>query len=289
MIGYDVSATPVTMRGVLVNIHLPMPRIQRMPSFQPAPSVQPLPRTDSVRSAPARIVAVAGMVALLLCLGWVLPAAAEPIDRLQVRIVTGAQELSAGSLLELRVYSTDKGVRKIPLSHGEAWPRASTRVIPITLSETLDARTVQRFALYYRAASPLSPAFEVVEAEVEIVSGRAAPQRLLNTTLSGVIAGQGELASGQREGGPAACASDADCDDHRRCNGHEHCSPRAAGADARGCVKGFPIVCPVNQVCTEDKGCRGLDAAPATTAPDAPGADAPSSIAPSAPSAPPTR
>ena len=47
------------------------------------------------------------------------------------------------------------------------------------------------------------------------------------------------------------CVSDADCDDHRRCNGRERCAPRSAGADARGCVSGQPTVCPVNQVCSE--------------------------------------
>ena len=59
-----------------------------------------------------------------------------------------------------------------------------------------------------------------------------------------------------------ACKSDADCDDKRSCNGLERCAPRAAGADARGCVKGTPVVCPVNQVCGEGVGCRGVGSAP---------------------------
>ena len=29
--------------------------------------------------------------------------------------------------------------------------------------------------------------------------------------------------------------------------------------DARGCVKGTPVVCPVNQVCGEGVGCHGTD------------------------------
>jgi hypothetical protein len=32
-------------------------------------------------------------------------------------------------------------------------------------------------------------------------------------------------------------------------------------------VKGLPVVCPVNQVCTEEHGCRGIETAvPATPA-----------------------
>jgi len=51
-------------------------------------------------------------------------------------------------------------------------------------------------------------------------------------------------------------------------NGRERCAPRSAGADARGCVKGLPVACPVNQVCTEEHGMPGLDTAvPATARP----------------------
>jgi hypothetical protein len=192
---------------------------------------------------------------------------AAPASHIQVRIVTGAQELTAGSLLELRIYEAGKGVRRLPLTHGEAWPRDSTRVIPLTLTEALDPRAVQRFGLYYRAASPLAPPLEVTAAEVELSPERGSPERLLNATLSGVIARQGELATEEREAKSMTCATDADCDDHLNCNGHERCAPRSAGADARGCVKGLPVVCPVNQVCTETHGCRGADAAPAEPAP----------------------
>jgi hypothetical protein len=83
---------------------------------------------------------------------------------------------------------------------------------------------------------------------------------LLNTTLSGVFTRQGELASEERSAGSMTCVTDADCDDHRKCNGHERCAPGNAQADARGCLKGTPLVCPVNQVCTEEHGCHGLDA-----------------------------
>jgi hypothetical protein len=186
-------------------------------------------------------------------------ATAAPVSRVQVRIVTGAQELAAGSFLELRIYEVGKAVRHLPLTHGESWPPDSTRVIPLTLNEPIDPRGVTRFGLYYRAASPLSPPWEVVAAEVDLPSGRASPERLLDASLVGTLSGQGELASEERDAASMTCATDADCDDHRKCNGRERCAPHSAGADARGCVKGAPLVCPVNQVCTEDHGCRGLD------------------------------
>ena len=200
-----------------------------------------------------------------LLLLWVLGAAgavALPVSRLEVHIVTGADELSAGSSLELRIYETGKSVRRLPLVHGESWPRDSTHVIPVSLSETLDPRNVVRFSLYYRGASPVAPAFEVVAAEVQLPSSSGAPERLLDAMLSGVISRQGELATTGREPSSMTCSSDADCDDKRACNGRERCAPHASGADARGCVKGTPIVCPVNQVCGEGVGCRGLSEPP---------------------------
>lgn len=194
---------------------------------------------------------------LLACALCATAAEAVPVSSLEVRVVTGAAELSAGSDLELRIYEAGKSVRRLPLVHGEAWLPSSTHLIPVKLNDALDPRNVQRFALYYRAGSPLAPAWEVVSADVEIPSGRANPVRLLDTTLSGVIAKQGELASVERDQASLACSSDADCDDHRMCNGKERCAPRSPGADARGCVKGSPVVCPVNQVCGEGVGCHG--------------------------------
>jgi hypothetical protein len=196
---------------------------------------------------------------LLACALCATSAEAVPVSRLEVRVVTGAAELSAGSDLELRIYEAGKSVRRLPLVHGEAWLPSSTHLIPVTLNDALDPRNVQRFALYYRAGSPLAPAWEVVSADVEIPSGRDAPQRLLDATLSGVIAKQGELATVERDQAAMVCGSDADCDDHRVCNGKERCAPHSAGADARGCVKGSPVVCPVNQVCGEGVGCHGTD------------------------------
>lgn len=201
-----------------------------------------------------------------ILLVWALGAAsaeAVPVSRLEVRVVTGAEELSAGSSLELRIYEAGKSVRRLPLVHGEAWPRDSTHIIPVKLSDALDPRNVVRFSLYYRSASPSAPELEIVAADVELPStGKEPPERLLDATLSGVIARQGELATMDRDPAALACRSDSDCDDKRSCNGRERCAPRAAGADARGCVKGTPVVCPVNQVCGEGVGCRGVPGGP---------------------------
>jgi hypothetical protein len=189
---------------------------------------------------------------------WGASVQATPVSRLEVRIVTGAQELAAGSDLELRIYEAGKAVRRMPLAHGEAWPRDSTHLIPVTLSEPLDPRSVLRFSLFYRPVSALAPGLEIVSADVALPMGKSPPERLLDATLSGVIARQGELATVDRDQASLTCVSDADCDDRRSCNGRERCAPRAAGADVRGCVKGTPVVCPVNQVCGEAVGCHGL-------------------------------
>jgi hypothetical protein len=196
---------------------------------------------------------------------WSLAAAnagAVPVSRLEVRVVTGAAELTAGSSLELRIYEAGKSVRRLPLVHGEAWPRDSTHIIPVKLSDALDPRNVVRFSLYYRSASPAPSELEIVAADVELPSAKEMPEKLLDATLSGVIAQQGELATMDRDQAALACRSDADCDDKRTCNGQERCAPRAADADARGCVKGSPVVCPVNQVCGEGVGCRGVSGGP---------------------------
>src|ERR1700722_18797206 len=196
-----------------------------------------------------------------MLIAWALGAAsaqAVPVSHLEVRVVTGGEELSAGSSLELRIYEAGKSVRRLPLIHGEAWPRDSTHIIPLKLSDALDPRNVVRFSLYYRSASPLSPPLEIVAADVQLPSAKESPDRLLDTTLSGVINRQGELASMDRDQSTLACKIDSDCDDKRTCNGQERCSPRSPDADARGCVKGTPVVCPVNQVCGEGVGCRGI-------------------------------
>jgi hypothetical protein len=184
-------------------------------------------------------------------------AQALPVSHLQVRIVTGSADLGAGSYLELRIYEAGKTVRRLPLTHGESWPRDSTRVIPLTLNEALDPRSVLRFGLYYRAASAVAPPWEVVAADVDLSAGHPPPELLLGATLSGAIDKQGELATVERDVSTMTCVTDQDCDDHRSCNGRERCAPRSPSADARGCVKGTPVVCPVNQVCSEGRGCVG--------------------------------
>jgi len=196
------------------------------------------------------------MLLAALTLGAAI-AHATAVSHLQVHIVTGSYDLSAGSYLELRIYEAGKAVRRVALTHGESWPRDSTRVIPLTLVEPLDPRNVQRFSLYYRASSPMSPPWEVVSADVDLSGGHGPQQLLLDTTLSGEIAHQGELATLDRDASTMTCMSDADCDDQKACNGAERCAPHTPGADARGCVSGTPMVCPVNKVCIEGKGCVG--------------------------------
>ncbi len=205
---------------------------------------------------------------LLMCALGASEARAIPVSQLQVRIVTGSEELSAGSSLELRIYEAGKSVRRLPLVHGEAWPRGSTHIIPVKLTDELDPRNVVRFSLYYHGASASAPELEIVSADVELPSSKQPPELLLDTTLSGVISRQGELASVEREPAALACRTDADCDDQRSCNGRERCAPHSADADARGCVKGTPVVCPVNQVCREGVGCRGISAGTKTKGSD---------------------
>jgi hypothetical protein len=201
-----------------------------------------------------------------ILLAWTLgPASAEaaPVPQLQVRIVTGSDDLTAGSSLELRIYEAGKSVRRLPLVHGESWPHDSTHIIPVKLSDPLDPRNVVRFSLYYRSANPAAPELEIVAADVELPgTAGSSPELLLDATLSGVIPRQGELATMDRDQAAIVCRSDSDCDDRRSCNGQERCAPHTPDADARGCVKGTPVACPVNQVCSEGVGCRGLAAEP---------------------------
>ncbi len=201
------------------------------------------------------------MLALILLLASLdASAAAAPISHVTVRIVTGAQPLAPTSDLELRIYEVGGRVRRLPLAHGEIWGPDSTRLIPVSLSEPLDPRLVLRYGIYYRAATTESSGWEIADADVELPTAGDAPARLLDTSVSGVIVRQGELSSFERSAGSVECVTDSDCDDHYSCNGLERCAPKAAGADARGCVHGKPLVCPVNQVCTELRGCMGTDA-----------------------------
>jgi hypothetical protein len=192
---------------------------------------------------------------------WAAATTAAPVTQLSVHVAVGGEDLAAGSVLELKIYEIGGRVRRLPLAHGEVWPRNSTRVIPLVLAEPLDPRTVKRFALYYRSAVVTAAPWEVASAEVDLQGDKGATKRLLDTTLSGSIAREGELASIELEREALACVRDADCDDGRSCNGRELCRPRSPAADARGCVRGTPVVCPVNQICSEGRGCVGAEPA----------------------------
>jgi hypothetical protein len=185
-------------------------------------------------------------------------AAAIPVQQVELRIVIGTEQLTSGSDLELRIYESNGIVRRLPVTHAESWLPDSTHVIPLKLSEGLEPRNVSRFAIYYRPGSAVAAPFEIIAADVELPSSSGEPQKLLGVTLSGVIARQGELATEDQSQAAATCRTDADCDDGRACNGRERCAPHSAGADARGCVRGTPVACPVNQVCGEGIGCHGL-------------------------------
>ena len=221
-------------------------------------------------------------------------AAAAALSHLSLRIVTGAAELTAGSYVELRIYEVGGRVRHLPLTNGESWPADSTHVIPLNLSEPLDPRTVIRYSLFYRAGNRLAPPWDIVAADVEQLAGAETGDRLAGATLSGIIDREGELSTPERAGSALHCKTDADCDDHRICNGRERCAPQSGDADARGCVKGEPVVCPVNQLCTDAHGCVGADSLrgrlgappPATSSPAAsplPAASTPAASAAAAP------
>ena len=91
---------------------------------------------------------------------------AAPVSHLTVRIVIGAQTLVAGSDVELRIYTIGGNVLRLPLAHGDSWSRDSTRLIPVSLPDPLDPRTVMRYSIYYRAATPESPPWEIASASI---------------------------------------------------------------------------------------------------------------------------
>jgi len=110
--------------------------------------------------------------------------------------------------LELRIYEAGKSVRAPAAGAREAWPRDSTHIIPVKLSEALDPRNVGAFSLYYRSASPLAPELEIVRRDVELPSKQGAAERLLDATLSGVITRQGELANHGPDQAALMCRTD---------------------------------------------------------------------------------
>jgi hypothetical protein len=214
-------------------------------------------------------VSVAAVVAVML--GAASAAAVGATTQLQVRIVTGHLNLPAGSTVELRIHETGRPLARYPLTHGEAWPAGSTRVVPITLPEPLDPAAVARFGIYYRPPAANTP-WEIASAQLSAITSGGA--QAIGTALSGAIRPGDELATTDRDGG-GVCRADADCDDGRMCNGQERCAPGARGADLRGCVAGTPMTCPVNQVCVEGGGCRGVSSAAATAASAGFGGDLP--------------
>jgi hypothetical protein len=184
--------------------------------------------------------------------------AAANVTRLEVRIATGADGVAAGGYVELRLRELGKGERRLPIARGEAWPAGSTRIVPVTLAEPIDADAIARVGIYYRAANASQPdSWEIAGADVIALRG-AERVRLNGATIQGVVLREGELASAERSTATLTCVVDSDCNDGRSCNGIEKCSPGARNADARGCLRGTPVSCPVNQACIEGQGCRGV-------------------------------
>ena len=179
------------------------------------------------------------------------------VSTLDVSVTSGGAALPAGAVLELKIYEQSPVPRTVALTHGESWPAGASRLVRVHLERPLDPRRVRRFSFAYRAPPPGLPAWEVESARVEWdTDGQR--QRLLAANLSGLIAADRELASEEVRDAQLLCASDSDCDNARSCDGVERCEPSNRRADARGCVSGKPVICPVNQVCVEHQGCRGL-------------------------------
>jgi hypothetical protein len=201
------------------------------------------------------------LASTVVCAGLVAaPAAfaAADVTRLEVRIVTGADGAGAGGYAELRVRELGKAERRIPLARGDGWPAGSTRVVPVTLPEPLDADAVARVGIYYRTANPSAPdSWEIARADVYALRGTERI-RLGGNSIQGVVLREGELASGERAASSLTCVTDSDCSDGKTCNGTEICRPGGRDADVRGCVRSAPISCPVNQACIEGQGCRGV-------------------------------
>ena len=189
----------------------------------------------------------------------VAAAPADPVlvSTLEVSATSGEAALPRGAEIELKIYEQGPVPRVYPLTHGEPWPAAATRLFRVRLDRPLDPRRVRRYSLAYRGQAKGLTSWEIESAFVEW-QANGERQRLLATTLSGVLAVDRELASEELRDAQLLCATDSDCDNGRSCDGVERCEPRSRYADARGCVAGHPVICPVNQVCVEHAGCRGL-------------------------------
>ena len=211
-----------------------------------------MPRHPLFIALASALVLVAGLA------GTPAAFAAADVTRLEVRVVTGADGAGAGGYAELRVRELGRPERRIPLAPGDGWPAGSTRVVPVQLAEPLDAEAVSRVGIYYRAANAAAPdSWEIKSADVYAL--RAGERvRLAGASITGVVLREGELASAERATSSLTCVTDSDCSDGRMCNGAEVCQPGARNADVRGCVRGAPLSCPVNQACIEGQGCRGV-------------------------------
>lgn len=184
--------------------------------------------------------------------------AAATVTRLEVRIATGADGVATPGLVELRLREVGKPERHVPIARGDVWPAGSTRVVPVTLPEPIDADAIVRVGIFYRASNASQPdAWEIAGADVVALRG-AERVRLNGASIRGLVPREGELASAERSVSALTCVVDSDCSDGRSCNGTEKCSPGTRGADARGCLRGTPVSCPINQACIEGQGCRGV-------------------------------
>ena len=197
-------------------------------------------------------------------LGSLLCAAAHalPVSHLQVRIVTGGQDLSAGSVFGTAHLRSRQGGASAAV---DAWrivaarldarhPPDPERVRSTRATCCASACTIAPPVRSHRPGRWLPP--------MSICRPVASRRNSCSTRRSrGRSSGRANSRLSERDVSTMTCVTDSDCDDQRSCNGHERCAPRTAGADARGCVRGSPVVCPVNQVCSEGRGCIGADSA----------------------------
>src|SRR5258708_29695376 len=85
-----------------------------------------------------------------IALLWALcatSAGAIPVSHLEVRVVTGADELSAGSSLELRIYEAGRSVRRLPPVPAEGWPRDYPQITPVNLHQALQPPNAEHFSI----------------------------------------------------------------------------------------------------------------------------------------------